>query len=168
MKAPRMRKAQFSEQIITKKLLTQFKKKFPEYKDMKWEQFREHWLNIAQTIRQEAIYNPLGVKLGSYTGELKLQLFFKEYPAVNYSTSVELGEEVNHLNLVSKGKRSIIKWERRWAVKFNRILQFFAFTPTRELKALAYKRVTESPEQLRDARSTKGGFSIWRQIKNKL
>jgi len=163
-----MRKGQFAEQILTRKAMTEFKKLYPEYKEMKWEEFRKYWLDIAETIRQEAIENPLGVKLGSYTGELKLQHLRKEFKTTNYNLSEKLSRKVDNLNIVAKGKVGIIKWERRWAVKFNRMLQFFAFSPTRELNRMARDRVDKSPETIREARLTIGGFSIWRQIKDKL
>lgn len=165
--APRMRKAKFSKQIITRELWQKFKKTYPEYKWMKWLEFKGFWADITQTIREEAITNPLGVKLGSYTGELKLQYLWNGFKGKNHKLSNEMGEEINHLNLMSKGKVATIKWERRWAVKFNRILQFFAFTATREMNKLADKHTASKPELLRETRNTTGGFSIWRQLKNR-
>ncbi len=166
--APRMRKAEFSQQVVTKDLWRQFKKNYPEYKKMRWEDFKGFWGEIADTIRTEVVTNPLGVKLGSYTGELKLQYLRPSFKAVDQALSNELGKEVNHVNLVSKGKVAIIKWERRWAVKFNKMLQFFAFTPNREINTLAKDYTDKNPEKLREARITTGGYSIWRQIKSKL
>ena len=60
-----------------------------------------------------------------------------------------------------------IKWERRWAVRFNKMLQFFAFKATREIEELANKYILSNPDKLRVARNTLGGYSIWRQLKNK-
>lgn len=164
-KAPRMRKAKFSKPVISKELWKKFTQSSPEYKKMKWEEFTNLWKDISETIRQETITNPLGVKLGSYTGELKLQ--YCSTKVRNMDLSNELGEPVNHINIVSRGKVAFIKWERRWAVKFNKMLQFFAFEPTREMNKMAKIYVDKNPDKLRTARNTKGGYSIWRQIKNK-
>lgn len=164
--APRMRKGEFSKQIVTKELWRNFIKKFPEHKDITWREFYNSWSEIAETIREEAITNPLGVKLGSYTGELKLQyLPYKMKNAKDQEISNELKEETNHVNLLTRGKVAKIKWERRWAVKFNKMLQFFAFDSTREMNKLAKKHTDENPDKLRMARSVLGGFSFWRQIK---
>lgn len=153
-KAPRMRKGKFSKMVITRELFNRFKKQYPEHKDMTWEQFFDNWLEIAARIRQEAVHNPLGVKLGSHCGELKLQ--YLPYKL-----------ETEHLNLQTRGKVAKLKWERRWAVKFNKILQFYAFDPTRELGKLAKTYMDDHPEKLRVARITMGGVSVWRQKTNK-
>lgn len=163
--APRMRKAEFVTHIVTKELWQQFKKDFPEHKNMSWATFYKKWSHIAETIRSEAVINPLGVKLGSYTGELKLQYVQKSSPVENHILSEDLGEKIPHVNIVSKGKVARCKWERRWAVKFNKMLQFFAFEETREINNLAKKYIDEHPDKLRAARNTLGGFSIWRQLK---
>jgi len=57
-----------------------------------------------------------------------------------------------------------IKWERRWAVRFNKMLQFFAFEPTRKMNTMAKKYTDTNPDKIRVARNTLGGFSVWRQI----
>lgn len=159
-----MRKGEFSKSIVTKELWRAFKKEHPEHKKMSWDEFYEYWNDMAQIIREEVISNPLGVKLGCYTGELKLQFLPYNYKAKNNSLTAELGEEVNHVNLITKGKVARIKWERRWAVKFNKILQFFAFEPTRELNKMAVKYIDDHPEKPRVARNTFVGKSAWRQI----
>lgn len=162
-KAPRMRKGEFSKMVITKELHEKFIKEFPEYKDMSWKDFYQNWLDIAEMIRHETVHNPLGVKLGSHTGELKLQFLPYKFKAEDRATSEKQGEKLNHLQIESKGKTAKIKWERRWAVKFNKILQFYAFDETRELNKLAAAYVPENVDKLRIARVTLGGPSVWRQ-----
>lgn len=158
--APRMRKGKFSKSVVTKDLFKKFKKEFPEYSELEWKTFIKIWLDIAKEIRKQSIYNQLGVKLGSYCGELKLQ-----YLPYNFKTTLPDG--TNHLNLNTRSKVAKIKWERRWAVKFNKSLQYYAFEGTRDLNKLAKNRVTENPEKLRTARNTLGGKSIWRtKMKN--
>lgn len=164
--APRMKKAQFTTSVITKDLWIAFTKKHPEHKDMTWATFYKNWNDIAQTIRQETVSNPLGVKLGSYTGELKLQYLSPKFEAFDNKISEELGEKTKGLQILTRGKVGKLKWERRWAVKFNKMLQFFAFDEVREINVLAKKHIDNYPEAVRVARNTLGGFSVWRQIKN--
>lgn len=165
-KAPRMKKSKYSSRIIGQDLWKQFIAQNEEYSKMTYQEFTKLWDDIAQTIRTETVTNPLGVKLGGYTGELKLQWLPNKFEATNHTLSTELGEKVNHLNISGKGKVARLKWERRWAVKFNKMLQYFAFEPTREINKLAKEYIDENPEKLRVARVTLGGNSIWRKIFN--
>ena len=160
--APRMKKGKFSKMVITKELYSRFCKEYPEYK-LSWKEFSDYWKDIAVKVRHYTIYNPLGVKLGSYNGELKFQYLPYKFKAKDQQTSTELGEEVNHVNISSRGKVGKIKWERRWAVKFNKMLQFYAFDETRELHKMAKDHATANPEALRISRNTLGGHSVWRQ-----
>ncbi len=163
--APRMRKAKYSINLVSKDSFKKFKESFPEYKNMKWEDFSNNWLDIAETIRKEVIENPLGVKLGSYTGELKLQYLPYKQKAVDIDLSNKIGEKIDHLNITTKGKVAIIKWERRWAVKFNRMLQFFAFQATRKLNIDAKNYIDAHPEKLRVSRAITGGVNVWKKLK---
>lgn len=163
--APRMKKGIFSMQIVTEFLWREFKKKFPEYKKKTWKEFSEEWGDIAETIREQAVTNPLGVKLGSYTGEIKLQYLPYKFQSTDYNTSIQLGEKTNYVGLSTRGKVAVVKWERRWAVKFNKMLQYFRFTETRDINKRAKIYIDSNPEKLRVARNTLGGYSIWRQIK---
>jgi hypothetical protein len=166
--APRMKKGEFSKLVITKELHKKFVKEFPEHKEMTWSEFYQNWLDIAERIRYEAINNPLGVKLGSYLGEIKLQFLPYLFEGKDYGSSQQLGEEVTHLNIDTRGKTTKVKWERRDAVKRNKILQFYAFDETRELNRMAFAYVAENSNKLRTARVTLGGHSVWRQkIKKK-
>ncbi len=160
--APRMKKGKFSKMVITKDLWKRFCQEFPEHK-LSWQDFCQHWRDIASKVRHYAIYNPLGVKLGSYTGELKFQYLPHKFKAQDQQASEEIGEQVNHLNIQTRGKVGKIKWERRWAVKFNKMLQFYAFDETRELNKMAKQHATANPEALRISRNTLGGHSVWRQ-----
>lgn len=165
--APRMKKGKFSKRVISQDLYRKFVKEFPEYKDMTWGEFYQNWLDIAERVRHEAIHNPLGVKLGSYIGELKLQYLPHKFKAEDHATSDKLGEKVDYLNIDTRGKVPKIKWERRWAVKFNKILQFYGFGETRELNRIAFDYVKDNYEKIRTARNTLGGISVWRKKINK-
>jgi hypothetical protein len=166
-KGPRMKKGQFSKSVVTKELYSQFKKDHPEYKDMTWDSFFDYWKEIAETIREESIKNPLGVKLGSYTGEIKLQYLpykFQKNFVRDEKVAAELGGNQKYTSIVTKGKQAKIKWERRWAAKFNRMLQLYAFEPTREMLGMAKEQCLSFPEKIRMSRNTTGG-STWRKLK---
>lgn len=158
-----MRKGEFSKMVITRELYKKFKKEFPEYSELLWIDFYNMWLEIAAKIRYEAIYNPLGTKLGFYCGELKLQYLPYNMKTVDHPASQKLGEEVTHIRLDTREKVPKIKWERRWAVKFNKMLQFYAFDETREIKKIAKEYISNNSHKLRVARFTIGTHSIWRQ-----
>lgn len=165
-KAPRMRKGEFSKMVVTRDLWKRFIKEYPEHVDMPWRTFYDTWLEIAERIRYHSIHNPLGVKLGSYTGELKFQYLPHKFIAKDHNTTEVEGEEHIHLNIENRGKVPTIKWERRWAVKYNKMLQFYAFDETREINNLAYDYMLENSEKLRTSRNTLGGVSVWRQKTN--
>lgn len=166
-KAPRMKKAQYSKKVIDKSMWKEFREKFPEYASLSDSELNTKWNELAAIIRTELVTNPLGVKLGSYTGELKLQyLPYKMEGAIDPAASDEAGELVKHLNVLTRGKVARVKWERRWAVKFNKMLQFFSFEAERPIMELAKKHIDENPEKLRVSRNTLGGQSFWRNIKN--
>lgn len=153
--APRMRKAKYSEQVITNELWRELKKKYPEFKGKTNKELNTLWGDIATIYRKEAISNPLGAKLGSYTGEIKLQFLTSRFKAENKSVSEQLGQRVNYANLLTRGKVAKLKWERRWAVRFNKMLQFFAFGATRELEKMAKEYIDANPEKLRVTKTGK-------------
>lgn len=160
-KSPRMGKKEFSTHLITKELYKKFIKQHPEYKKMKWDEFKQTWEEIAATIRSEAVINPLGVKLGYYLGEIKTQFLPYKFRPLNSEGSNEAGEKVTFLNISTRGKVAKIKWERRWAVRFNKMLQFYGFEPDRKMNAIAKKYVPENPEKIRTSRVTLGGKRRW-------
>lgn len=162
-----MGKAKFSKSVVTKELWKRFRENYKEYKDITWDEFFSRWKEIAETIRSETIYNPLGVKLEKFTGELKLQYLPHKFKALDLPTSTEIGDNVNFLNITTKGKVAKLKWERRWAVRFNKMLQFYAFDETRELNIMAKNHIIKNPNTLRISRNTLGGQSVWRQKRNK-
>ena len=162
-KAPRMRKGEFSNMVITRKLWGDLRKKFPEYKNKSDKELSELWADISETLRQEVIENPLGVKLGSYTGELKLQYLPHKKELVDHVSSAEEGERIPVVNLVTKGKVAKLKWERRWAVKYNPVLQYYGFQATRELDKMAKEYIDKNPNNIRVSRNVMGGAKIWRE-----
>lgn len=166
LNAPRMKKGKFSKMVVTKELHKRFIKRYPEHKDMSWDDFFKNWKEIAETIRIETVTNPLGVKLGGYNGDLKYQYLHYKVKVEDHPSSVELGMKVTNPNIITKGRVATLKWERRHAYSYNEMLQFFAFEPTREMTDLAAKYIVENPEKVRTTRSVtggKGGYNYWRQ-----
>jgi len=159
-----MKKGKFSTQVVTRELWKEFCKNHPEYADMKWDEFYDIWKKIAKKTREEVVNNPLGVKLPNYSGEIKLQFLPYKFKATDFTTSQELNKKVNHANISQRGKTATIKWERRWAVKFNKMLQYFAFEPNRDLNKLAKNRIDENANTIRISRNTLGGKSKWRSL----
>lgn len=153
-KAPRMKKGNFSYLVINKDSFNKFKEDYPEYSNMSYHSFYEYWLDIAEIMRDKTITNPLGLKLGAYTGELKFQYLPYKLETLDHNATEEYGAQIKNLNMNSRGKTGKIKWERRWAVKFNRMLQFYAFEPTRELVTLAKEYIKANPDKLRVSRVT--------------
>lgn len=156
-------KKEFSVNIICRENYEEFIKEYPEYKNMTYKDFTQRWKEFTDTLNNEVIINPLGVKLGLYLGELKYQYIPYKFKATAHQTYNESGKEQNFINLNTKGKIGIIKWERRWAVKFNKILQFYAFDAYRGMNILAKNYTDENPHMIRMSRITTGGKSIWRQ-----
>lgn len=160
---PRFTKTEFTKNVITKDSFKEFKVKNPEFSKMKIEEFRRIWRSITDKICQDIVYNPLGVKLPHYLGELKCQYLPYNFEAINPKILKDTGEKVPHLNIITKDKVAKIKWERRRAVTSNTSLQFYGFDPHREITTLANKHITENPEKVRISRVTVKGHSIWRQ-----
>lgn len=162
---PRLKKGKYSNSVITKDLYKRFKTEFPEYSHFSWEDFYIRWMEIAETIREEAIFNPLGVKLGSYMGELKLQYIPYKFMATDPKTSKEEGKRVNFLNITSRGKVAKVRWERRQAGRFNKMLQLFGFEPIRQLSRMAKSRIKANPLELKIARNNPINDNLWTKVK---
>lgn len=165
-KGPRMKMGQFTQQVITESFWKRFRKMHPEYADKKDKELNDIWNDIAKTIRDEVVNNPLGVKLGSYTGEIKYQFLPHKFKALSVK-EIALGNEVRHTNLLTRGKVALVKWERRWAVKFNKMLQYYAFEPMQVIKKRLKEYTDNNPDKIRTSRNTLGGYSVWRQLGKK-
>jgi hypothetical protein len=92
-----------------------------------------------------------------------LQYLPYKFKAIDNKISEELGEKTQNLHIITNGKTGKIKWERRQAVKKNKMLQFYGFNPIRDLNFMARDRINRDPNSLRISRNTLGGYSIWRQ-----
>lgn len=154
-KAPRFGKGKYSKTLINKsRMYKTFIKKYPQFKDKSWEDILETWVLITNEIKKQVTQNPLGVKLKFYIGEIKLQYVPYKIKSFKFDTDNNLKRE---LNLHSRDKVAVIKWERREAVKYNKWLQYFAYDPARDLQTMASKAIFDNPEKYRTSRVTLGG-----------
>ena len=158
--APRMRKSRFTTHVITNELLHRFREAHPEFLEMTNPELKQCWGKITDKLQDAAVTNPLGLKLSFYLGELKVQYVPNKKKIINNG---EKEVVVNYLNLHSKGKVGKVKWERRWAVKYNEILQFFAFIGSRQIIRKAATHLRNNPDVIRVARNTLGGKNSWRK-----
>jgi hypothetical protein len=156
LNAPRMRKAQFSTIVFTKELYQRFKEKHPEHKEITWKEFKDRWAEITETIRTETVYNPSGVKLAFYLGELKYQYLPHKYKPLDRNSTVLNDEPTNFINLTTRGKTGILKWERRWAVNYFRMLRLFSFEADKRMNQMAKTHTLKNPESIRISRVTIG------------
>lgn len=155
MKKPRFGKAGFVYHIFTRRnFYKEFIKAHPEYKDKSWDEIRDTWEEISKEIRNQVAKNPLGLKLKYYIGEIKFQ-----YLPYKLKTIIPIsGEEENRrtLNLHNRGRTGIVKWERRFAVRYNKWLQYFAFDACNLLRKETKQTVLDNPDSVRVSRITTG------------
>lgn len=154
MKKPRFGKSGFIYHIFTRKnFYKEFKEAYPEYSDKSWNEIRDTWDDISKEFRHQIAKNPLGIKLKYYIGELKFQ-----YLPYKMKTMLKVSEEESQrtINLHNRGKTGILKWERRFAVRYNKWLQYFAFDACDLLKKEANNTVLEDPDSIRTSRITTG------------
>ena len=156
-KGPRFSKKDFTYKISIDELYEQFHIRYPEYKITKKE-FEHLWLDIlVPEINNQIVNNPLGFKCPFYVGELKLQWLPYRPKAYDFAHKDKTAEKVPLINLTNGGKVHKLKWERRNAVRYNRWLQFYGFTHSREIDRMAKKKLAENPDDMRVSRVTLGG-----------
>lgn len=152
---PRFGKAGFIYNLFTKNTFYKdFITAYPEYENKTWKEISETWEEIAEEFREQIAKNPLGVKMKYYIGELKYQYLPYKFKVRRIDNKTQ--ETIRELNLHNRGKTGILKWERRWAVRYNKWLQYFAFDACNKLKTKAKEMVNENPEGIRISRITTG------------
>jgi hypothetical protein len=160
-------KKEYTDNIICDDLFKKFLNEFPEYKSYSLKQLKDIWTQITDAYVEHAYQNPLGVKLGAFLGDVKVQYMCYDFKAHDYGTSNKEGIDINYINLSTRGKVAKVKWERRNVVKKNKSLQFYGFKADSRIAKKAKQKILESPDSVRVARNTLGGYSIWRQLKYK-
>jgi hypothetical protein len=154
-KGPRFRKEKYIHNILDTSY-NRFKNDYPEF-DTSEEEFLRIWNKVlAPEIRKEIGNNPLGIKLPYYLGEVKAQ-WLPYILKKDKMVTKEGNTSFDKLDLTNGGKTMVVKWERRTAVRYTRMLQFYAFEADRKIKDIAKKREKETPEDIRVSRVTLGG-----------
>jgi len=156
-KGPRFSKKDYTYKIGILELFTAFQKNYPEY-NISQKEFEHIWLDLlVPEIQNQAVNNPLGIKLPFYIGEIKLQWLPYKPNKIDFNYKQREGEDVPLISLKNGSKVHKVKWERRNAVRYNRWLQFYGFTHNRDIDKLARKKLDENPNDLRVSRVTLGG-----------
>ncbi len=148
-KAPRVGKKQFSTIIVSDKLYKTWKKNNPEYENISIIEFRQIWGEIAKEVRNQTVNNSLGIYFPFYVGETKIQFIPPSVKAVDMAESSELGEKINHLNIITKGKIGKLVWQRKRAAAFNKMINLFAFVADRKFSKQSVKALNTNPELYR-------------------
>lgn len=151
-KAIRFGKSKFSKSIFNKELYNKWIVVNPIYIDVSFEEYKRIWKHITDEIQNIIITNPQGIKLPYQCGDLVVQYLpnvVKTTDAVNTS---EMGEEVHHLNIVTKGKAAKISWIRKLAARFNPYIVMYGFEQTRVLGKKLYSKLNETPELFRNSK----------------
>lgn len=153
-KGPRFRKEKYIHNILDS-CYNRFKTDYPEF-DISEDEFLRIWNKvISPEIRKEAGTNPLGIKLPYYLGEIKVQ--WLPYILKKDKVIIDSNTPYDKLDLMNGGKTPTVKWERRNAVRYTRMLQFYAYDEDRKIKDIAKVREKETPEDIRVSRVTLGG-----------
>lgn len=156
-KGPRFSKKSFVHHIITEELFSKFKKNYPEF-NISFREFKRLWIEVlAPEIREQVINNPLGFVTSFYCGELKYQWLSYKPKSIDIPYKSKTGEEVPLVNMNHGNKVPKIIWERRNAVRYNPMLQFYGFDPHREMFNKAKLKQENANVSLRVARATLGG-----------
>jgi hypothetical protein len=152
MKKPKFGKKGFVHHIFSRQLYRDFLKAHPEYKEKSWKEVKDTWENITEEFREQIAKNPLGVKMKYYIGELKFQYLPYKFKVKTNNG----GEMVKEMNLHTRDKVGILKWERRAAVRYNKWLQYFAFDACSKLRIKAKEMIDENSDAVRISRVTTG------------
>ncbi len=148
-KAKRLGKAEFSTNIFSEKLFSDWMKT-GKY-NISFSEFTLIWESIYKLIQNEIVNNPHGIKLPFNCGEIVTQYLPKKVKATDPSSSNDLGEKINHLNIATKGKVAKIVWTRKYSSQFNPYINLFGFEQTREIGMKLNKKIQETPEIFRNS-----------------
>lgn len=143
-KAPRMSKAEFTYDVLTKELYEKWKKENPKFKHFSFSQFEKEWLNIAQLIWKECSENTDGVRLPFFTGEIAVKYVTSYKQPIDNNDNVP--NEIAHLNWNSNGRLAKIVWTIQYSRKFNKYCRLFCFQAYREFQQRVSKALNETPE----------------------
>lgn len=148
---PRCGKKEFSFNVINPQMYERWIDLNPN-QEISYKRFLEIWKIIADKIKQEAVENPMGIKLSHMCGEIRIQYLPKSIKAQNYFKKEE-GERPNYLNINSKGKVAKVMWIRKNAVKFNPFIVYFGYEQHKNISKQATEFINNTPELYRSSGS---------------
>ena len=129
LNAPRYREKVFS--VLNSKLLKEFKEKYPKYKDLDLDQFKNIVKQFNDTVWQQVIDNRDGVELPDGLGFI----FIASTPAskhknnINFNKSAELGVTVHNQNWETDNRLAKIMYSNynaKYRYAFRDVWSFYA------------------------------------------
>lgn len=147
-KAKRFGKGEFIVKLITYDLYKKWGILNPVYKKKnKYKDYKKIVELIIGEISAEIVNNNLGVRLPFYNGNICVKYIdIMKKKIINDNLSNQVEKDVPHLNWNSSDKVAKIIWSISKDQRYNKMLNYFGFEPTREIRHLTYEKLIESPE----------------------
>lgn len=160
-----MGKAKYTTHLITRELYNKWIEKTGRKES--FERFVKIWEMIAETLQDEVISNTDGVRLGFYTGDIRLNYTKKYDPIINEKASDEVGKDVKHTNWNTNGKLGKVIWSIDYARKRNKRIKLYAFEPDRVLsRQKAANAFKNTPEIYKDNNLSKFQIKVIKDKNN--
>lgn len=129
--------------LLNSKLLKKFVEKYPEYKDLTFQEFEEIIYVFNKVLWEEVIDNAQGVELPENLGEIYIVSVKRKRERLDMKKSITIGKPVYYRNLHTDGNVcNIIYTNKRHKYNFAHrdVLRFEAH---RDFKRTASKRYSE-------------------------
>lgn len=152
LKAKRFSRREFIVEVVSKDLHKKWQKQTGS--ELEYKTFCIIWKEIANTIQDQVVNNPSGVRLPFFNGDITTNYYQYINRHHNSKASQELGYQVPELDWHSDGRQGKVIWSINHARKQHRWLILFAFQPSRALKIAASRGMKTQPEIYRYARTT--------------
>ena len=149
--APRFRKEEFTHQVVNEDLYKRWKKETGN--KMTFREFRDIWDKIADTIQEQVVNNPHGVRLPFYNGDLVSNYVTMLKRHMNKWASENAGYEIPELDWHSNRRPGKIIWSINHARKQHRWLILFAFAPCAKFRRKVSDGFKTHPEIYKLART---------------
>lgn len=148
----RFNKGKYFHNLISEELFERFLNAYPEYKSVvNIQGLKRYWDLITEELRAEISTNKLGVVLNKSMGELKVQYLPYNCVASNFQVGTK-EDPIDYSNILTKGKKFKVIWERKSAARYNGILNIYAFEPCNLLIRQSREEALKRPGDLRTAR----------------
>lgn len=129
--------------LLNSKLLKKFVEKYPEYKNLTFQEFEEIIYVFNKVLWEEVLDNPEGVELPENLGEVYIASVKRKTERLDMKKSIAIGKPVYHRNLHTDGNVcNIIYTNKRHKYNFAH-RNILGFKPHRDFKRSASKRYSE-------------------------